>query len=155
MQSDYNLCEIFEYLIPHASWMSMWQTFSFGRWKDPDEGQIQSGVQRRTASGAGERISFQSLHHHQKEGGARCGSQPIRTTGVHMIIKSFLMIKYSYFLAFWIASIFFFLCFMWFWGEMWPKRFIWMSFSALLWLYRWITLTRTFTGEDLVPKQTS
>lgn len=37
--------------------------------KDEDEGQVQGSVHRPSASGTGEGVPLQSLHHHSAEGG--------------------------------------------------------------------------------------
>lgn len=41
----------------------------FGRLrrKNKNEGEVQSGLYRPPEAGAGERVSFQQIHHHQEE----------------------------------------------------------------------------------------
>lgn len=45
--------------------------------EDSHEGQVQGGVHRQTAAGAGEGVSEQPLHHHAQEGGAVDGTGPL------------------------------------------------------------------------------
>lgn len=49
--------------------------------EDSHKGQVQGGVHRQTAAGAGEGVSEQPLHHHAQEGGAVVGTGPLWKTG--------------------------------------------------------------------------
>lgn len=49
--------------------------------EDSHKGQVQGGVHRQTAAGAGEGVSEQPLHHHAQEGGAVDGTGALRETG--------------------------------------------------------------------------
>lgn len=41
--------------------------FSYARRQNTDEGEIQGSLHRSPEAGAGERVSFQQIHHHQEE----------------------------------------------------------------------------------------
>lgn len=54
--------------------------FSFRR-KDQNKRQIPGSVHGPSASGAGERVSLQSIHHDKKKGRAGDGAQSVGETG--------------------------------------------------------------------------
>jgi len=60
--------------------MNLLWCFSFRR-KDQNKRQIPSSVHGPSASGAGERVSLQSLHHDKKKSRAGDNTQSVRETG--------------------------------------------------------------------------
>jgi len=60
--------------------MNLLWCFSFRR-KDQNKRQIPGSVHGPSASGAGERVSLQSLHHDKKKSRAGDNTQSVRETG--------------------------------------------------------------------------